>query len=99
MYTLSGMVGASGASNGKAGHHRVANVLLAHHAAIEQPEAWDCHRQYKRDRREHPRGVARIGSALFENLGAAGWRGRLLCERDVTEYKTENRGPQKSSHE
>src|SRR5712691_10064802 len=87
------------ARDGKAGHYRVANVLLAHHAAIKQSEARDCHHQYERDRREHPCRVAGIRCAIFENLGAADWRGRVLCERDVTECKIENRGPQESSHE
>jgi len=73
------------ACDGEAGHHGVANVLLAHHAAIEQPEAGDRHHQDERDRGEHPRGVARIGRALLEDLAAADWRGRVFRERDVSE--------------
>src|SRR5262249_32208114 len=34
---------------GEARHHSVADVLLAHHAAVEQAEAWDGHHQNKCD--------------------------------------------------
>jgi len=87
------------ARDGKAGHHRVTNVLLAHHAAVKQPEARYCHHQYKRDRREHPRSIAGIGCALFETLPPQTGGPAVLRERDVTECKTENRGPQESSHD
>ena len=87
------------AGDRKAGHHRVADVLLAHHAAIEQSEARDCHHQYKRDRRQHPGGVAGIGRAVFEDLAAAGRRSRVFRESDVTEQHKEKRDPQESNYE
>ncbi len=73
------------AGDGETGHHGVADVLLAHHAAIEQPKARDRHHQDECDGSEHPCGVAGIGSALLENLAPAGWRARVFSECDVTQ--------------
>ena len=62
------------AGDGEARHHGVADVLLAHHAAVEQAEARHRHHQHQRHRGEHPGGVAGIGRALLERLGVAGRR-------------------------
>ena len=87
------------AGDSKAGHHRVAHVLLAHHAAIEQSETRNGHHQYERNRRQHPCGIAGVGRALLENLATAGRRSRVFREGDVTEQYAEKRDPQESNHE
>ncbi len=55
------------AGDGEAGHHRVADVLLAHHAAVEEPEAGDRHHQHERDRGQHPSRVAAARRAVGQN--------------------------------
>ena len=52
--------------DGEARHHRIADVLLADHAAVEEPEARDGHHQNERDRGQNPGRVAGIDRALFE---------------------------------
>ncbi len=86
-------------SNREARHHGVANILLAHHAAVEQPEARDRHHQHQRDGCQHPRGVAGIGRTFFEYLAAAGRRpGGIFRQGDISEYETEKRYPQQNNH-
>ena len=55
------------AGDGEARHHRVADVLLADHAAVEQAEARDRHHQDERDGGQHPGGVAGVGRALGQD--------------------------------
>ena len=55
--------------DGEGGHHGVADVLLADHAAVEQAEARDRHHQDERHRGQHPGGVAGIVGALLEHGG------------------------------
>ena len=59
------------ARDGEARHHRVADVLLADHAAVEEAEARDRHHQNERHRGQHPRRVAGVAGALFEDCGVA----------------------------
>ena len=56
----------------EAGHDGVADVLLAHHAAVEQAEARDGHHQHERDGGQHPGGVAARGRAVRQTAGTAG---------------------------
>ena len=62
--------------DGEARHHRVADILLADHAAVEEAEAGDGHHQDERDRGQHPRRVAGIAGALFQDRGRAARRAR-----------------------
>jgi hypothetical protein len=62
------------AGNGKARHDRVADVLLADHAAIEESKARNGHHQDQCHGGEHPGGIAGIGGACRQGLGVAGRR-------------------------
>src|SRR5262249_2714204 len=66
------------ARDGKTRHHRIADVLLAYHAAVEQSEARKGHHKHDSHRGEHPGGIARIWRALFKHgrLGGRVARGR-----------------------
>ena len=67
------------AGDGEARHHGVADVLLAHHAAVEQGEARNGHHQHDGHRGQHPGGVAGIGRAFVRVL--ASQRRRALPAR------------------
>ena len=54
------------AGDDEALHQRGEDVLLAHHAAVEQCQAWDGHQQHQRGAGKHPGGVAGV------DLGRAG---------------------------
>jgi hypothetical protein len=82
------------AGDGKAGHHGVADILLAHHAAIEQAEPRHRHHQDQRDRSQHPRSVAGIRRALLQYLAAAGGRTRILGKGGAAQSKPEKRDSQ-----
>ena len=62
--------------DGEARHHRVADVFLADHAAIEEAEARYGHHQNERDRGQNPGGVAGVAGALFKHCGRAARRRR-----------------------
>ena len=53
----------------EARHHGVADVLLAHHAAVEEPEPRDRHHEHERDRRQHPGCVAAAWRAVRQHSG------------------------------
>ena len=65
--------------DGEARHHGVADVLLADHAAIEEPEARDGHHQDERDRGQKPGRVAGIAGALFESRSPSSSAARRGC--------------------
>ena len=58
----------------EARHHRIADVLLADHAAVEEAEARYGHHQNQCDRGQNPGGVAGIDRALFDDAAAAAGR-------------------------
>ena len=65
------------AGDGEARHHRVADVLLAHHAAVEEPETRDRHHQHERHRGQHPGRVAAARRAIRQH-GRDGGDGGVL---------------------
>ena len=81
------------AGDGEARHHGVADVLLAHHAAVEQAEARDRHHQHERHRGQHPGGVAAARRAVGEHrrdsrhggvlVGFRRWRRRRAAQAGV----------------
>src|SRR5271168_3122712 len=68
------------AGDRETGHHGVADVLLANHAAVEQPKTGYRHHQDDGHRGQHPRGVAAVGRAIREN-GGDGRNGRIFVGR------------------
>ncbi len=66
------------AGDRKARHHGVADVLLAHHAAVEEPEAGNRHHQDESDRGEHPRGVAAGRGAIGHDRRDRGDGGEFI---------------------
>ena len=70
------------AGDGEAGHHRVADILLAHHAAIEEPETRDRHHQHERHRGQHPCRVAAARRAIRQDGRDRGDGGEFVGFRD-----------------
>ena len=64
--------------NGEARHHGVADVLLAHHAAVEEPETRDRHHQHERHRGQHPCRVAAARRAIRQHGRDCGDGGVLV---------------------
>jgi hypothetical protein len=59
------------ARGGKTRYHRVADVLLAYHATIEQPEArYEGHHQHQGYRRQHPAVSPELGEQFSSVLGS-----------------------------
>src|SRR5262245_26175398 len=64
----------------------VADVLLAHHAGVDQAKPRNGHHQNQGHRGEHPSGIAGIGRAILEDgqlrIGIAGAKARSDCGDD-----------------